>query len=351
MLLHYYITNRCNSRCTFCSIWQDRPKFDVSIEDVTKNLEDAWRAGCTFVDFTGGEPLLHEKLPEFLDIAKRTGFITSVTTNCILFPDRAAELDGKIDLLHFSLDADNSELHDSMHGVKSYEQVIKSVDVAKKYHLTPDLLFSYSNENIDHFSGVAKFAQRNRIITILDPLFSLAGPDAISSATHEKAKNFAKLRGVYLNHAHLFLRSQGGNHTREPLCKAVETTVVILPDNKLALPCYHHRSVADPINKNLYELLKQSHREEALKKQGAYSFCEFCHINCYFDPSYTILKKKFFWLSMKSKFKYAFDKYIYFSNPLPITILITLLRRKFTLKTEKTIFTRFNTKFIKPGGE
>jgi MoaA/NifB/PqqE/SkfB family radical SAM enzyme len=333
VLLHYYITNRCNSRCTFCSIWQDRPKFDADIRDVEKNLHDAWNAGCTFIDFTGGEPLLHKDLPKFLDIAKKIGFITSVTTNCILFPERAAELGGKIDLLHFSLDADSSEMHDSIHGVKSYDLVIKSVSIAKKYHLTPDLLFSYSNENIDHFKGVAHFAHRKRIVVILDPLFTLTGPDSVSPQTHEKAKKFAQSRGVYLNHAHLHLRSQGGNHVREPVCKAVETTIVILPDNKLALPCYHHRSVSVPIEGNLYELLKQSMREEAIRKQGTYSFCEFCHINCYFDPSYTISKLNLFWLSMKSKFKYSFDKYIYFLNPFPITILITLLRKKITLRT------------------
>ena len=30
------------------------------------NLRDAKKAGCRFVDFTGGEPLLHPELPRFL---------------------------------------------------------------------------------------------------------------------------------------------------------------------------------------------------------------------------------------------------------------------------------------------
>jgi MoaA/NifB/PqqE/SkfB family radical SAM enzyme len=291
-------------------------------------LKDAWNAGCSFVDFTGGEPLLHEHLPEFLEIAKKIGFVTSVTTNCILFSQRAAELDRKIDLLHFSLDADNSKVHDTLHGIKSFDHVIKSISLAKKYHLTPDLLFSYSNDNIDHFKGVNDIAHQNKIIVILDPLFSLSGPDVVSQITHEKAKKFAQSRGIYLNQAHLRLRSLGGNHMRKPFCRSVETTIVILPDNKLALPCYHHRCTNIPINGKLSVHLNSPERIEAQKKQGTYSFCEFCHINCYFDPSYTPLNSPFFWCSLTSKLKYSFDKYIYFSNPFPISILKTVFRKK-----------------------
>lgn len=298
------------------------------MRDVEQNLKAAWNAGCSFVDFTGGEPLLHKDLPTFLEIAKKIGFMTSVTTNCILFPKRAAQLAGKVDLLHFSLDADTRELHDTIHGVASYNQVIESISIAKKFQLTPDLLFSYSNENIDHFSGIADIAEKNRIIVILDPIFALSGPEVISQATHEKAKQWSRKRGVYLNAAHLKLRSQGGNHIREPLCRSVETAVVILPDNKLALPCYHHRSLCVPIEGKLNELLISNTRSDALQKQGAYGFCEFCHINCYFDPSYTHLKNDLFWLSMKSKLKYSIDKYIRYSNPLPTTILRTIFRKK-----------------------
>jgi MoaA/NifB/PqqE/SkfB family radical SAM enzyme len=328
VLLHYYITNRCNSRCTFCSIWQDRPKFDADIKDVEQNLKAAWNAGCSFVDFTGGEPLLHNDLPVFLDIAKKIGFMTSVTTNCLLFPERASQLTGKVDFLHFSLDADNRELHDKLHGVKSFDRVNESISIAKNHRLIPDLLFSYSNENIDQFSGVAAIAEKNRIIVILDPIFSLHGLEVISPATHDKARAWSKKKGVYLNTAHLKLRSQGGNHIREPLCKSVETVVVILPDNKLALPCYHHRSICLPIHSDLNELLTSNTWHEALQKQGSYSFCEYCHINCYFDPSYVHLKNDLFWLSMKSKLKYTVDKYFRYSNPLPVTILRTIFRKK-----------------------
>lgn len=121
LLLHYYITTRCNARCSFCTIWREPSTIDASLPDVVSNLSHAKKAGCRFVDFTGGEPLLNKELPAFLKAAKKIGLITSVTTNCLIFPERAKELAGLIDLLHFSIDADTAELHDAIRGRHSYE--------------------------------------------------------------------------------------------------------------------------------------------------------------------------------------------------------------------------------------
>ena len=53
LLLHYYITNRCNAKCRFCSIWSEKPKSDAKIDDVINNLRAARKAGCRFVDLIG----------------------------------------------------------------------------------------------------------------------------------------------------------------------------------------------------------------------------------------------------------------------------------------------------------
>lgn len=318
ILLHYYLTNRCNCRCGFCQIWQESPKIDAKAANVFENLRNARNAGCRFVDFTGGEPLLHEQLPLFLSEAKRLGFITSVTTNCLLFPKIADKLAGKIDLLHFSIDADSAELHDQLRGVASYSAVIKSIDIALKYKLYPDLLYTYTNENIDAFEGVYKLGREKKLIIILDPLFNINGGDGVKGPTHRKAIIYSKRKGVYLNQAHLKIRGMGGNHIRNPLCRAVESTIVITPDNKLALPCFHHRKDLISINGELRNVLSSGERKEALRNQGRYAFCEKCHINCYFDPSYAYMRSSLFMLSLKCKIRYSWTKYVLYNRPWPV---------------------------------
>ncbi|NLG19523.1 MAG: radical SAM protein [Fibrobacter sp.] len=321
ILLHYYLTNRCNSRCGFCSIWQETPKIDASDEDVLINLEEGKKAGCRFVDFTGGEPLLHKSLPLFLRKAKSLGFFTSVTTNCILFPDSAPALKGLVDLLHFSLDADKAELHDHIRGVASFKSVMESIEISREMNLSADLLFTYTNENISAFEGAYKLAQRNKMMIILDPVFDIRGRDPVNSQVHSKALQFSKLKGVYLNRAHISLRAQGGNHIRAPLCRAVESTIVIMPNNTMALPCFHHRIMNIPAGKNMTSALKSSQRAEALEKQGKYSFCEGCHINCYFDPSFVLMRNRLFLQSILSKASYTWNKYFLLKKPLPLPSL------------------------------
>jgi MoaA/NifB/PqqE/SkfB family radical SAM enzyme len=317
LLLHYYITTRCNARCAFCTIWREPAGADALLDDVRRNLAAAREEGCRFVDFTGGEPLLHKQLPEFLAEAKRRGFITSVTTNCLLFPDRAKELAGLVDLLHFSIDADTAEVHDQLRGKRSFDRVIESIDIALQHRLVPDLLFTYTDDTISAFEGVWRLARRKKLMVILDPVFDPDGGDHVSAATHQKALAFARRRNVYLNRAHLSLRRQGGNHTASPLCHAVDSTIVILPDNTLALPCFHHRREFVALANNPREAFAGTVRRRAIGEQGRYPFCEECHLNCYFDPSYARMRNKLSIQSMTAKLRYAARKYLLYRRPWP----------------------------------
>jgi MoaA/NifB/PqqE/SkfB family radical SAM enzyme len=320
ILLHYYITNRCNARCEFCSIWKETPKTDAVASDVMRNLADARKAGCRFVDFTGGEPLLHPDLPLFCREAKRLGFITSVTTNCIAFPKQAPALAGVVDLLHFSLDADDETVHNRLRGADSYASVLVSIPVALENGLVPDLLFTYTDENIGFFEGVYEIARINRLMVILDPVFSLDGKDIASRATHLAACGFAKRPGVYLNRALVDLRFRGGNCSPQNFCRSVSSTIVVLPDDSLALPCFHHAQEFIPLSGSLSTKFTDKTRKAAIREQGLYTFCKGCHINCYFDPSFTCRFNSLFIKSLSAKMSYAFTKYLLYGQRPPFAL-------------------------------
>ncbi len=294
------------------------PKKDALQKEVVRNLKAARNAGCRFVDFTGGEPLLHPDLPLFLDEAKKVGLITSVTTNCILFPSRVHEFNRKIDLLHFSLDADTPQLHDSIRGGPSFDKVLQSIPLAIQNHLVPDLLFTYTDENIAAFEGVYKIARKYRLIAILDPVFSTNGVDTVSHSTHLQALRLSAKKGVYLNKAHISLRLMGCNHIRKPSCRAVDSTIVIVPDNTRVLPCFHHRCISIPFGPEYRSDIQLSDTFTKVRSmQGRYPFCEGCHINCYFDPSYNYLHNRLFFQSLMAKFTYISMKYFIYKYMHP----------------------------------
>jgi len=318
ILVHYYVTNICNARCEFCSIWENKDPNFATPDQVRKNLTDAKKAGAKFVDFTGGEPTLNKDLPELLTIAKELGFITSVTTNTLLFPRMVEKLAGKIDLLHFSLDGDTAQLHDKIRGIESYDKTVAAIPLALKHNLVPDLLFTYTDENIDHFMGVWELARKHKLVVILDPVFSMNEHEIVTEATHAKARKLAKLPGVYLNSAHHEFRTKGSNNIDKPRCHSVESTIVILNNDTLAAPCYHHKETTIQINGKLNEILKSDQYKELRAMQGRYNFCKGCHINCYMDPSYNYEFDLLMAKTLLSKWKYSFTKYILYRRKWPI---------------------------------
>jgi MoaA/NifB/PqqE/SkfB family radical SAM enzyme len=310
ILCNYYLTYRCNAECGFCDIWQ-KPSPFVKLDDVERNLHDLKRLGVKFIDFTGGEPLLHRNLPDILAIAKRMGFVTSITTNTLLYPKYAKALAGKIDLLHFSLDSAYKEKHDQSRGVRCFDKILESIDVAKSLGEYPDIIFTVQASNYEELPVVYDTISRpNNLILILNPIFQYGTffRAEQTEAMYEYVLNFSKKKLVYMNAAFIALRRDGGNRRSKPVCKAVSEVVVISPSNEMILPCYHAGYKKQPIENNLYDLRKSLFIKEEIKMQGRHDFCEGCTVNCYFEPSFATHFSKYFWIALPSKTRYIYHK-------------------------------------------
>ena len=311
ILCNYYVTYRCNARCVFCDFWQRRDYKrtpDACMKDVSRNLRELRKLGVIFVDFTGGEPLLNKELPEMLKEAKQLGFITSVTSNTLLYPSRAKEIQGLVDILHFSLDSLDPTVHNRLRGVPVFDKVMESISIAKELGEQPDLLFTITEQNYREFPELVKFAQAQKLMLVTNPVFSYFGNTGVTEKALAFIETYRKEPYVYVNRAfHRFIRA-GGNQVENPRCRGVSATVVISPQNELLLPCFHHRNQAIPIGESISKALQSPQRREARRNQGKYNFCKNCTINCYFDPSFLYKRDAYFYFSFLPKIKYWFDK-------------------------------------------
>jgi MoaA/NifB/PqqE/SkfB family radical SAM enzyme len=310
ILGHYYITNRCNARCSFCPIWKEQPALMADPENVRRHLGELRSVGVRFADFTGGEPLLHPDLPRFLTWAKSHGLRTTVTTNCILYPKKAKELKGLVDFLHFSLDAANPELHDRLRGVPCFEKVMESIDIALTLGERPDILYTATLETCRELPVLADFARKRQLMLIINPLFPLNGNNPLELGSLEVLHRESRKPYVYLNNAQYSLMMNGGNQVDNPRCRVVDSTVVISPDNHLLLPCYHYHNQKIGLDKPLKEILHSQEHFDARSRQGRFCFCDGCTINCYFDPSFLYKFDRYFVDSLIPKAKYAWHKYL-----------------------------------------
>ena len=174
ILMHYYITYRCNCRCSFCDLWQTTcftniP--DAKLENIQDNLVNGKKLGIKFVDFTGGEPLLHNDIHDILTAAKRIGLRTSITTNCLLYPEKSKEMAGLVDYLHFSLDSILPEQHNLIRNEDVFDQVVQSIDLARSIGERPDLLYTVTNQNIHQIGFLSEFAKKMGLVLIINPVF------------------------------------------------------------------------------------------------------------------------------------------------------------------------------------
>ena len=309
VLCNYYVTYRCNAKCGFCDIWE-KPSPYVTLENVGENLLALKKLGVKVIDFTGGEPLLHQQIDQFFGLAKEMKFITTLTTNTLLYPKFAERIKGKVDMLHFSLDTADKEKHDAMRGVACFDFVMESIELAKTLSERPDILFTVFEENKTDIQAVyEQICLPNDLVLILNPAFEYNQVgDRLSNETLDELEAWGKKKNIFLNQAFVELRRDGGNHIDDPVCKAASTTLVISPENELILPCYHLGEKSFPIAGNLESLYHAKEVQDQIATEGKLPACEGCTINCYMQPSFSVETSKYFWKSLPSTLKYNWIK-------------------------------------------
>ena len=136
------VTNSCNATCTFCSYahdkgivtdrrWIDRDRF-------AEAMPILYRRGVRYVNFQGGEPLLHPAIANLIADVREANMQPAMITNGFLLPDKIQGLaEAGLSTLLVSLDADTVEKHEKNRGLKGLcERIRKGVAIAKENGLT-----------------------------------------------------------------------------------------------------------------------------------------------------------------------------------------------------------------------
>ena len=129
------LTNRCNHRCTFCTLdWFniETNKYDIGTGVMLNTLEDMAKFGVKTIYFAGeGEPTLHKDLDKIIVRAYELGIKTSLSTNGSLMNENLAnKVLPYLSWIRFSLDAGTPETHSKVHGT-SYENFNKIINNIK----------------------------------------------------------------------------------------------------------------------------------------------------------------------------------------------------------------------------
>jgi MoaA/NifB/PqqE/SkfB family radical SAM enzyme len=291
VMAYYYVTYKCNARCVFCNI-PDGP-MDVmpvsqysSTEKTIEHLDILKKLGVRLIDFTGGEPLLRKDIPILLREAKKRGFRTQMTTNCTLYPKRAQELKGLIDILNFSLCSPGPEPHNTLRRDKSYDYVMQSLDIARSLGEPYQIIFVLTNDNADLLPGMIELCRQKQCILKVQPEWEYFGNDGVAVENLKKANAIAREKNVYVNWAETRVFAQGGNKIEHKTCRASNAVLAISPDGYLLYPCYHKIAQRVKFDWNIVDFFETDKWKQMQDKAGKFKFCDNCSNLCYIHPSF-----------------------------------------------------------------
>jgi radical SAM protein with 4Fe4S-binding SPASM domain len=196
----FKITHRCNADCKMClhpiKLRTDETLHSQELSDyeIRKLIPELAETGCRSIHFSGGEPLLRGKLEVFIKDAAKKGIRSKLTTNgTLLTEERAINLaKAKLRSVNISLDGPNSEVHDSMRGVKGFfKRTIKGLQAisdAKEKFGRPHVRINtvVSHENVKTLDQLLELVKELKIDSLhilpvdfshIDPSLALTGED------------------------------------------------------------------------------------------------------------------------------------------------------------------------------
>ena len=161
----FELTNLCNFSCIHCLRSEEGEKRFIDPELIDKVLREAelYRQ-VSNVSLTGGEPTVHPRFAEIVDLVARHGYPFSFVTNGWGFRrtfDAIAPVKGYVRAVSFSLDGATEEVHDYIRRRKgSFRQVMGAIALCRHHEVPVQINMTITRDNRHQLDEMALLASR-----------------------------------------------------------------------------------------------------------------------------------------------------------------------------------------------
>ena len=131
-----YLTSRCNFRCEFCNIWRKKDPVTLPLDRLKKIIDDLETAGCFYLSFSGGEPLIVDYFDDLLGyLAQSKIAYKHLVTNGYLLDKNVATRLASSGLNEISISIDGEEsFHDRRRGISgAWSKALKAIENIKEF--------------------------------------------------------------------------------------------------------------------------------------------------------------------------------------------------------------------------
>jgi len=192
--LYFYMTEGCNLACQHCYLApkfdEDGSKYPVMDVNIFKNiLEEAKSLGMQNVKLTGGEPLMHPKIYEILNVLKEFDIPVWMETNGLLCDEKLAQAMAYSPnaFVSVSLDGSTAEVHDKIRGVHgAFDRSVQGIKNLLKKGINTQIIFSIMRENVHQYEEIITLAESLGVRSLK---FNIVQPTERGLALHESQRD------------------------------------------------------------------------------------------------------------------------------------------------------------------
>lgn len=242
--IYVEITNKCNLSCSFCKK-SNRLLKEMTVtefKEVISKIKDYTNTICLHVK---GEPLLHSKLNEILNICDDNNIKVSLTTNGTLLKNKINELINHKSLskVHISLNAEvtnQNYLNDIFKAVSNFPQ--EKIIIYRIWALKEDKLDEKST----------------KIVEKLKKYYNLSN-DTVEKL--QKKKNTKIDFNKYVDKDYHFIWPIISNNKSNGFCEGLKSQLAILSDGTVTVCCLDDDGLVNLGNiflENLKDILEKS---------------------------------------------------------------------------------------------
>ena len=272
------ITNACNSDCIMCPRQSmTRPVKNMDFELYKKIIDDCGKVGVKIIQpFNFGEPLMHNRLGEFIRYAKEhTRSRVQISTNAALLnSEKAIELlDSGLDRINIDIDGFTKDTFEKVRKNLDFDRVVENTErfIELKKRLNKNIFITVSIINMDETSGeIVEFKRywKPRVDRVLD-------------VEYNTWTGSVENRNESINNSKRF----------NCPCKMLWDQMVILQDGKVALCCLDYDGkviVGDMKNESILniwngKILNNLRQKQIELKFDEISTCRACNQYIYME--------------------------------------------------------------------
>jgi MoaA/NifB/PqqE/SkfB family radical SAM enzyme len=160
------ITSRCNLKCVHCYLGPRGERIgyaETSAGKIMDIIDEITDAGCLYILFTGGEPLLRDDFPQIYRYAKERGLLVTVFSNGTLVTDKVAGMFRELPPheVEISLYGATAPTHERITGVRgSYKKCMHGIKLLVENNIKVNLKTILMTLNIHELSEMQDIAKR-----------------------------------------------------------------------------------------------------------------------------------------------------------------------------------------------